>query len=93
MFDATVQLKDFAHRYFGMLAESCKVPAAPEFATPHRVIRESSAYRLLEFSSDPHSVPTLVLPRKPAIIPPFAIFSGRTRLLERSWTMELNRSM
>ncbi|MGO9311734.1 MAG: alpha/beta fold hydrolase [Syntrophobacteraceae bacterium] len=62
MFDATVQLKDFAHRYFGMLAESCKVPAAPEFATPHRVIRESSAYRLLEFASDPYSVPTLILP-------------------------------
>ncbi len=62
MFDPTIQFKDFAHRYFGMLAESCKIPAAPKFATPHRVIHQSPAFRLLEFSSDSYSVPTLILP-------------------------------
>jgi poly(3-hydroxybutyrate) depolymerase len=62
MYDASIHLKDFAYRYFGMLAESLKVPTPPEFATSHRVIGESPAYRLLEFASDPYSIPTLILP-------------------------------
>ncbi|MGO9017827.1 MAG: alpha/beta fold hydrolase [Syntrophobacteraceae bacterium] len=62
MYDTVIHLKDFAHRYFGMLAESCRVPTTPEFATSHRVIGESPAYRLLEFASNPYSIPTLILP-------------------------------
>ena len=29
MFDTTIYLKDFAHRYFGMLAESLQCPGRP----------------------------------------------------------------